>query len=119
LRSGKVGTRSRAARAFTVKANASAQYVIQLTSVVNNSRSALMRGDLVLKKHEAIEYLLRTRGTPGDVYVDRNDLIDARKRCVIVVKPTRRRAGTERNDPFGGHHLLVDTLQNGRLFAFA
>ena len=55
------------------------------------------------------------RRAAGNVDVDRDDLVDARQRGVVLVEAAARRAGAERHHPLRLAHLLVDLEQDRRL----
>src|SRR5262249_41652555 len=70
--------------------------------------------NLVLQQHQAVEHLLGPRRAAGNIDVDRNDLIGARYRRVVLIETAGRCADAERDDPFGFGHLLVDAGQHRR-----
>ena len=72
--------------------------------------------DFCLELEQSVEHVLRPRGAPGNVDVHRDEYVDPHERRVIVVEPTGAGADTERNDPLGLGHLVVDALQHGRHF---
>src|SRR5689334_8494884 len=76
-----------------------------------------LRLDLLLQQDEAVEHLLRPRRAPRDVDVDRDDVVDALHRRVVVVEAAGAGADAERHHPLRLAHLLVDALQDRRLLA--
>src|ERR1041385_4610511 len=61
--------------------------------------------DLVLKEHEPVEHLLGARRASGDVDVDRDDLVGAGHRVVVLVEAAGAGADAERDDPLRLRHL--------------
>src|SRR5438876_5475743 len=68
--------------------------------------------DLRLELEQAVEHVLRSRWTTGDVNIHRHDRVDSHDGRVVVVEAAGAGADTKRDDPFGLGHLLVDALQD-------
>ena len=59
--------------------------------------------DLVLQLHDPVDHRLRPRRAAGDVDVDRDDLVDAQQRGVVLVEAAARRAAPKAITHFGSH----------------
>ncbi len=66
---------------------------------------------LFLQPEQRVKDRFRPRWTAGDVFVDRDDLINTLQGTVVVVDPAGSGAGTNTDDPFGLAHLVVDPVQ--------
>src|SRR4051812_14104108 len=87
------------------------QELVVLAALALLHEAALLL-DLVLQHDEPVEDLLGARRTARDVDVDRNALIGARHRRVVLIEAARRRADAERHRPLRLAHLLVDAAQH-------
>ncbi len=64
--------------------------------------------DLVVQLDDRVEQHLGAGRTPGQVDVDRDDVVDALDDRVVVEHAARAGAHAHRDDPLGVRHLVVD-----------
>ncbi len=62
--------------------------------------------------HDAVDDLLGSRRAARHINIDRNDFIDALQNRIRVKNAARRRASSDRQNPFWLSHLDINLLQN-------
>src|SRR6056297_2253315 len=70
----------------------------------------LRRFDLFLESHETLEKCLGTWRTPGNVDIDRDEIVDSLKDRVAAIHSTGGSTGTHGDAPFRLGHLVPDAL---------